>query len=80
LNESIQTETYQDVNGERIEETYYEYDYNEFSDNIENLDLETIESNPGKYLDYIKAEETELQKTLQKLEELKASIERGLNR
>jgi hypothetical protein len=44
------------------EETYIEYDYNEFSDKAENLDVDDIKANPEKYLDYPFPVYTELDK------------------
>lgn len=49
------TEKYEvEENGDLTEkeETYIEYDYNEFRDKSENLDIDDIETNPQKYLNY----------------------------
>lgn len=76
LNETQGTETYPDVGDGQAQETYYEYDYNEFRGKAEELDLEDIESNPEKYLDYEAPKEpaTKLDKALAEIEELKKQI------
>lgn len=65
--------------------TYYEYDYNEFFDKKNNLDLEDIQAHPENYLDYSpsqKDEEDILEENLNSLkaqfDEMKEAIERGL--
>lgn len=42
---------------EETKRTYYEYDYAEFSDLTESLDLDDIWENPEKYMDYTPAPE-----------------------
>ena len=42
---------------EETKETYYEYDYAEFSDLTAHLDLDDIWENPEKYMDYTPAPE-----------------------
>ena len=76
LNETQGTETYPDIGEGKTTETYYEYDYNEFCGKAEELDLEDIESNPEKYLDYETKKEpaTKLDKALAKIEELEKQI------
>ena len=65
---------------------YYEYDYNEFHDKKDSLDLEDIQAHPENYLDYSpsqKTEEDNLKEDFNSLkvqfEELQNAIERGLN-
>ena len=43
---------YSSVDGETEEISCWEYDYNEFHDKKENIDLEDIKNNPEKYLEY----------------------------
>ena len=76
LNGREKTETYPDMGEGKTTETYYEYDYNEFCGKAEELDLEDIESNPEKYLDYETKKEptTKLDKALAKIEELEKQI------
>lgn len=64
---------------------YYEYDYNEFNDKKENLDLDDIQTNPENYLNYSpsqKTEESNLEEDFNSLkaqfDEIKEVIERGL--
>lgn len=49
LNESIVTEL---PEGQKEEQTYYEYDYREISEPIGILDLADVKINPKKYLNY----------------------------
>lgn len=64
---------------------YYEYDYNEFHDKKNNLDLEDVQAHPENYLDYSpsqKTEEDNLKEDFNSLkarfDEMKEVIERGL--
>lgn len=64
----------------------YEYDYNEFHDKKDNLDLDDIQANPENYLDYSpsqKTEESNLEEDFNSLkaqfDEMKEAIERGLS-
>ena len=52
LNEQYGEEVYEDPEGTGQPLAYYEYDYNEFSDLTEKLDLEDINAHPEKYLGY----------------------------
>lgn len=52
LNEKIVKEKYINGKNEEIEEIFYEYDYNEFCENASKLNLDDIETNPDKYLNY----------------------------
>ena len=76
LNGQKKTETHPDMGEGETTETYYEYDYNEFCGKAEELDLEDIESNPEKYLDYETKKEpvTKLDKALTKIDELEKQI------
>ena len=80
LNETQGTETYPDMGEGQVQETYYEYDYNEISGPTDKLPIEDIRANPEKYLDYVYTEEASDPgaKALAEIEELKAAIERGL--
>ena len=81
LNETQGTETYPDIGEGQMQETYYEYDYNEIIGPTDVLPLEDIQSHPENYLDYVYApEESEDPGTqaLAEVQELKAAIERGL--
>ena len=57
-NETQGTESYED-NEEQIQETYYEYDYNEICGPTEKLPLENIQAHPENYLDYAYTEQEE---------------------
>lgn len=57
-NETQGTESYED-NEEQIQETYYEYDYNEICGPTEKLPLEDIQAHPENYLDYAYTEQEE---------------------
>ena len=76
LNETQGTETYPDMGEGQTQETYYEYDYNEFRGKEGELDLEDIKSNPEKYLDFVTKEDpvTKLDKALAKIGELEKQI------
>lgn len=51
----------------------WEYDYNEFHDKKENLDLNDIKANPEKYLEYPTKEKSDKEK-IAELEELNAEL------
>ena len=78
-NETQGTESYED-NEEQIQETYYEYDYNEICGPTEKLPLEDIQAHPENYLDYKYSEvkQDPATQALAEIEELKAAIKRGL--
>lgn len=81
LNETQGTESFPDIGEGQMQETYYEYDYNEIIGPTDVLPLEDIQSHPENYLDYVYApEESEDPGTqaLAETQELKAAIERGL--
>lgn len=80
LNEQYGEEVYEDPEGTGQPLAYYEYDYNEFSDLTEKLDLEDINAHPENYLnyDYSPQKEDPGVKALAKAQELEAAIERGL--
>lgn len=59
LNEKIIKEKYINEKNEEIQEIFYQYDYNEFCENVSKLDLDDIEANPQKYLEYDPNAQTE---------------------
>lgn len=72
LNETEKQENddYSSADEERI---CLEYDYNEFHDKKENLDLDDIKTNPEKYLEYPPKEKSNKEK-IAELEELNAEL------
>lgn len=64
LNEQQEEDTYDYPDGTGQPVTFYEYDYNEFCDMTENLDLEDINANPEKYLDYAASKEDDLERKI----------------
>lgn len=64
LNEQQEEDTYDYPDGTGQSVVFYEYDYNEFCDLTENLDLEDINANPEKYLDYATSKEDDLEKKI----------------
>lgn len=85
LNEQQEEDTYDYPDGTGQSVVFYEYDYNEFCDTTGNLDLEDINANPEKYLDYTPIKEDN-QVTPERLEEIEKqltafseAIERGIN-
>lgn len=79
-NETQGTETYPDMGEGQIQETYYEYDYNEIIEPADALPLEDIQAHPENYLDYAYTPEKEDPgaQALAEVQELKEAIERGL--
>lgn len=80
LNEEQKSESYEDPDGGQIQETYYEYDYNEICGPEPEIPVADIQSHPEKYLDYkyTPASGDSGAKALEEIEKLKAAIERGL--
>lgn len=85
LNGQYGEEVYEDQEGTGQPLAYYEYDYNEFSDLTEKLDLEDINTHPEKYLEYTSKEEN-LEVTPKRMKEIenqldafREAIERGIN-
>ena len=75
LNENTVTETYSGgdpENPEDIEQTVYEYDFNQFRENPEKISEETVRASPEKYLKYIPEKE---KSTEQKFAEQAEQIE-----
>lgn len=75
LNENIVTETYSGgdpENPEHIEQTVYEYDFNQFREDQKKISEETVRASPEKYLKYIPKEE---KSTEQKFAEQAEQIE-----
>lgn len=66
LNEVEKSET----NEEENTRNYFEYDYNEFNENVKDLDVEEIQNNPEKYINFTPDERT----TVQKVEDCETSI------
>lgn len=79
-NETQGTETYPDMGEGQMQETYYEYDYNEIIGPADALPLEDIQAHPEDYLDYayIPEKEDPGAQALAEVKELKEAIERGL--
>lgn len=75
LNENTVTETYSGgdpENPEDIEQTVYEYDFNQFRENSEKISEEIVRISPEKYLEYIPEREKSLE---EKMKELQTSNE-----
>ena len=67
LNENTVTETYSGgdpENPEHIEQTVYEYDFNQFREDQKKISEETVRASPGKYLKYIPATEKSTEQLL----------------
>lgn len=73
LNEAQGTETYPDMGEGQVQETYYEYDYNEISGPTDMLPLEDIRAHPKNYLDYVYKDEAS-ETVEQKLQTLTKSL------
>lgn len=80
LNEQQKSETYEDPDGGQIQETYYEYNYNEICGPESGIPVEDIRENPENYLSYEYSPKpiSPGERALKEIEELKAAIERGL--
>ena len=80
LNEQQKSETYEDPDGGQIQETYYEYDYNEICGPEPEIQVADIQSHPENYLSYkyTPSSDDSVAKVLEEVEKLKAAIERGL--
>lgn len=80
LNEQQKSETYEDPDGGQIQETYYEYDYNEICGPEPEIQVSDIQSHPENYLSYkyTPSSDDSGAKALEEVEKLKAAIERGL--
>lgn len=80
LNETQRTETYLDMGDVEIQETYYEYDYNEIIGPADALPLEDIQAHPEQYLNYEytenKTDVDSLIKRIKKLEQENADMNR----
>ena len=75
LNENTVTETYSGgdpENPEHIEQTVYEYDFNQFREDQKKISEETVRASPEKYMEYIPKEE---KSTEQKFAEQAEQIE-----
>lgn len=81
VNETQGAESYPDMGEGQIQETYYEYDYNEIIGPADALPMEDIQAHPENYLDYEYIPEKSKDpgaQALAEVQELKAAIERGL--
>ena len=85
LNEIQEADVYDDSDSTGQMVMFYEYDYNEFCDVAENLDLEDINTNPEEYLNYLPTQEDNqitperLVQLEQQLTAFSEAIERGIN-
>lgn len=85
LNETQGTETYPDMGEGQTHETYYKYDYNEFSAPTGILDLEDIQAHPENYLEYVYTEQKEdpeddrVKNLEEQVNSIFNAIERGMN-
>lgn len=64
LNENTVTETYSGGDPEHIEQTVYEYDFNQFREDQKKISEETVRASPEKYLKYIPATEKSTEQLL----------------
>ena len=80
LNEQHGIESYPDMGDGQTTEDYYEYDYNEIIGDADKLPLENIQQYPENYLEYEYNPKPANpgERALKEIEELKATIERGL--
>lgn len=85
LNETQGTESYPDMGEGQTQESYYEYDYNEFSAPTGILDLEDIQAHPENYLEYVYTEQKEdpeddrVKNLEEQVNSILNAIERGMN-
>lgn len=85
LNETRGTESYPDMGEGQTQESYYEYDYNEFSAPTGILDLEDIQAHPENYLEYVYTEQKEdpeddrVKNLEEQVNSILNAIERGMN-
>ena len=80
LNEQWGTESYPDMGDGQSQEAYYEYDYNEIVGPETEIPVADIQAHPEVYLDYqYKPQSIDPGvQALAEIQELKATIERGL--
>ena len=80
LNEQQGVENYPDMGDGQSQETYYEYDYNEIVGPETEIPVADIQAHPEDYLDYqYKPQSIDPGvQALAEIQELKATIERGL--
>lgn len=50
-------------------DTFWEYDFHQFREKVENINRETVEKNPEKYLEYELQKEKTLEQKIQEQEE-----------
>lgn len=68
LNEKEGEETQIREEGKEEKVHFFEYDYNEFVEQKENLDIEDVKANPEKYLDYEPSKEKTISERITNLE------------
>ena len=71
LNEEQKSESYEDPDGGQIQETYYEYDYNEICGPEPEIPVADIQSHPEQYLNYEYTEnKTDVDSLIKRIEKL----------
>ena len=74
-NESVVNETGLDKEDEQMQETYYEYDYNEIIGPTNEIPVADIQANPENYIDYRhEGPENKMDKVLIEIEKLKKQL------
>ena len=68
LNEQTCIEEITDEDGDRTEQTCYEYDYNEVVTEKNKIDIIDVQDNPQNYIDY-NVKETSVEERVQELED-----------
>ena len=68
LNVQTCIEEITDEDGNRTEQTYYEYDYNEIVTEKNKIDIIDVQDNPQNYIDYT-VKETSVEERVQDLED-----------
>lgn len=76
VNEQQEEDIYDNPDGIKYHLTYYEYDYNEFCDTEESLDLEDVKLHPQNYLNYQPRKADKLESKIKK--EIEKSISNNL--
>ena len=64
MNETAKEDIFEDPDDGKIIQHYFEYDFNQFREKIENLDRDFVEGNPERYLGYVPTREKTLQETV----------------
>lgn len=76
VNEQQEEDIYDNPDGTKYPLTYYEYDYNEFCDSEESLDLEDVKLHPQNYLNYQPSKADKLESKIKK--EIEKTISNNL--